>query len=222
MPETANGGNEIEQVAESSDNMAVKYLREQDGGAVVGGYIAPWGNPEKKDLQGDYFTPETETWANVYKSTPALFHHGLDNKMGLTVIGHRVKAEPDEIGLWVEDWLDVSSEYWRMVKPLLDAKALFYSPGSASHLVRRAEDGKLLSYPIVEDTLTVTPAQHRLRPVEQIKAAYKAANLDFPAEADEGGDDGGPSCQDSDEVEMARAKAKAIALQARIKRQHKE
>jgi hypothetical protein len=37
-----------------------------------------------------------------------------------------------------------------------------------------------LSYPVVEDTFTPIPAQHRLLPIEQVKAAYKAAGLELP------------------------------------------
>lgn len=197
--------------AGTGKSLAVKMLREEDGGAIVGGYMALWGAPEKKDLQGDYFTPETWLGVDEYPSVPALFHHGLDGSVGLSVIGRRVAAKSDDVGLWVEDWLDQSSKYWAMVQPLLNAEALFYSPGSAPHLVKRTEDGELESYPIVEDTLTVIPAQHRLRPVEQIKAAYKAAGLTFPESDEEGGEDAGASCLNADEVT-----AKAIEILATI------
>ena len=197
---------------EDTNTCAVKFLRDEDNGAVVGGYIALWGSPEKKDLQDDYFTPDTWLGLSEYPTVPALFHHGLDEKVGLSVIGKRVKSGVDEVGAWVEDWLDKGNQYWKMVRPLLDREALFYSPGSAPHLVKRQADGRLDSYPIVEDTFTVIPAQHRLRPVAQIKAAYKAAGLTYPLEDDEtGGDDAGASCLEADE-----AAAKAIALLARI------
>ena len=105
-----------------------------------------------------------------------------------------------------------------MVKPLLDAEALYYSPGSAPHLVKRAKDGQLLAYPVVEDTLTPVPAQPRLRAVDQIKAAYKSAGLaepELPAEETESGGpeagDGGPSTE-----AIAQAKARARALKTRI------
>jgi len=111
---------------------------------------------------------------------PVLFHHGLDDSVGLNVIGHRLKAVPDDTGVWVEHWLDKSNKYWAMVKPLLEAEALYLSPGSAPHLVKREEDGRLKSYPVVEDTNTVIPCQHRLLPVEHIKAVYAAANIELP------------------------------------------
>jgi hypothetical protein len=177
----------------ASKSLAIKMLREEDGGMIVGGPMCLYTDALRKDLQGEYFTAETETWHNVYKSAPALFHHGLDDAVGLSVIGHRVKAEKRDDGLWVEDWLDTSSKYWSLVRPLLEAEALYYSPGSAPHLVKRADDGRLLSYPIIEDTLTPIPAQHRLRPIEQIKAAYKAASIDLPSELEPepGSTDGG-------------------------------
>jgi hypothetical protein len=181
-------------------SMAVKMLTEDDAGAVVGGYLLLWGNPAAKDLQGDYFTPETELMLDHYKSAPALFHHGLDDNVGLTVIGKRLEAKTDDIGVFVQNWIDKSNRYWKMVEPLLKAERLFYSPGSAPHLVKRAPDGKLLSFPVVEDTLTPVPAQYRLRPVEQIKAAYKAACLELPDLADTA--DAGASG-----VEAAKARA---------------
>ncbi len=203
--------------AEEGKSLAVKYLRDQDGGAVVGGPLLLWGNPEQLDLQGEYFTPETQTWHEVYKSVPALFHHGLDSTVGLAVIGRRIKAEARDDGLWVEDWLDKSNEYWAMVQPLLEAEVLYYSPGSAPHLVTKEDDGKLKSYPVVEDTLTPVPAQHRLRPIEQIKAAWVKADLDLPdtlepePEPADGGESAGADCQEAE-----KDKARAIQVLSEI------
>jgi len=198
-----------EKAVNLADLMAVKILSEDAEGAVVGGIMCIYADAETKDLQGEYFTPETQTWHDTYKSVPALFHHGLDDTIGLAHVGKRVKAEARDEGLWVEDWLNKGSEYWKLVKPLLEAKALYYSPGSAPHLVRKDEDGRLLSYPVIEDTLTVTPAQHRLRPIERIKAAYKSAGLDLPDDLldsdSDRGDAGGAS-----RSEMERARQKAL------------
>ncbi len=161
--------------------MAVKALRNQDGGVVVGGYLLLWGTPAEKDLSGDYFTPDTELWLDNYDTVPALFHHGLDDEIGLVVIGHRVKAAKDQLGVWVEDWLNKSNRYWKMVKALLERGALFYSPGSAPHLVKRENDGRLLSFPVVEDTMTPIPCQPRLLPVKHLKSVFEAGNFALPA-----------------------------------------
>jgi len=171
---------------ERDESLAIKALRRVAGGIIVGGPLLLWGDPARKDLQGDYFTPKTKLWLEEYKTVPALFHHGLDKDVGLAVIGYRVKAEVRDEGVWVRDWLDTSSQYWERVKKLLDAEALFYSPGSAPHLVKRRPDGRLESFPVIEDTLTPLPAQHRLLPVDQVKAAYKSAGLALPKLFDDG------------------------------------
>jgi len=184
---------------------AVKAIREQDGGQVIGGYLLLWGGPKQKDLQGDYFTPATELWLDHYKSAPTLFHHGLDDTVGLSQIGRRITAKSDDTGVWVEDWIDKSNRYWSVVEPLLEAQRLYYSPGSAPHLIKRAKSGELLSFPIVEDTLTPMPAQYRLRPIEEIEATYKSANieLNLPDEERESGDS---------ELERARLLAQAATI----------
>ena len=160
--------------------VAVKAISEDEAGAVVGGYLLMWGSPSRLDAQGDYFTPDTKLWLNHYKTAPTLFHHGLDANVGLEVIGKRVDSREDEVGIWVQDWIDKSNKYWAQVEPLLRQDRLFYSPGSAPHLVKRAEDGRLLTFPVIEDTLTPRPAQYRLRPIAQIKATYDSADLELP------------------------------------------
>ena len=194
--------------------LAIKTLREEDGGIVVGGPLLLFGDARHRDLQKEYFTPETWLGLDEYKSVPALFHHGLDQEVGLAVIGHRVKAEVRDTGVWVEDWLDTSGKYWQMVKPLLDAEALYYSPGSAPHLVKRHSDGRLDSFPVIEDTLTPIPAQFRLLPVDQVKAAYKAAGLNLP-QLNEGGDASGDACQRA-EAEKMQAKIKILLARTKL------
>ena len=159
----------------------VKMFNEDEAGCLVGGYLALWGDPATKDLQGEYFTPETQLWLDHYKTAPLLFHHGMDSDVGLSVIGKRVDVQTDAAGVFVKNWIDKSNRYWKMVEPLLQTGRLFYSPGSAPHLVKRTKNGQLLSFPVIEDTLTPVPAQYRLRPIEEIKAAYKSASIDMPS-----------------------------------------
>lgn len=196
------------QEADKGASLAVKMLEETEHGVMTGGYLLLWGDEQHKDLQRQYFTKATDLWLDKLPVVPALFHHGLDKTVDLSVVGRRVKAQVDDQGVWVKHWLDKSSEYWAWLEPLLRAEALYLSPGSAGHLVRVAKkSGELLSYPIVEDTLTPTPAQHRLRPVEQIKAAYKCLNLAPP---ELGGEDAGAL---SLETERARAQALRDAIE---------
>lgn len=185
---------------------AVKAIREQDGGQVIGGYLLLWGGPKEKDLQGDYFTPETELWLDHYKSAPTLFHHGLDDMVGLAQIGRRITAKADDTGVWIEDWIDKSNRYWSVVEPLLEAQRLYYSPGSAPHLIKRAKSGELLSFPVIEDTLTPMPAQYRLRPIEEIVATYKSANIELNLPDEDTAESG------DSELQRARLLAQAATI----------
>ena len=150
-------------------------------GAVIGGYMALWGDPDHRDLHGDYFTPQTEFYLDAYNKAPALFHHGKDPKLGVATLGHRDDAWQDEVGLWVQDWIDVSNKYWSMVEHLLENKSLYYSPGAVPHLVKRTSDRELLSFPVADDTFTPIPIQYALRdrPLDYVKAAYDAAGLRY-------------------------------------------
>jgi len=210
----------VYQPVSGGKSLAIKTLSETETGVTVGGYLLLWGDRKHRDLQNDYFTKSTELWLDRYPTVPTLFHHGLDQDVGMTVMGKRTSYKADDIGIWVEAWLDKSSKYWSMVKPLLYAEALFYSPGSAPHLVKRENDGQLKSFPIVEDTMTPVPAQHRLLPIEQIESAFKSANieLDMPkakaevAKTDEDTDSAGAEC-----LQSAMADAEVVAILTKIR-----
>jgi hypothetical protein len=188
----------------TANKSAIKTISEDAAGLVIGGHEVLWGSVKDKDFHGDFFTQKTGLGLDTYQSAPLLFHHSLDPAIGLEVIGHRVKAVTDDTGLWVEHWLDKGNQFFARVKALLDAGALHYSPGSVEHLIRRQKTGELTNFPIIEDSLTVAPAQYRLRPVAAVKAAYQAAHMPEPGGLELSGDDAGASCA------AARAKARAV------------
>jgi len=210
----------VYQPASDGKSMAIKTISEDATGTTVGGYLLLWGDLDRKDLHGDYFTKSTELWMDKYPTVPALFHHGLDQDVGMTVMGRRTSYKADDRGVWVEDWLDKSSKYWALVKPLLDAEALYYSPGSAPHLVEREDDGKLKSFPVVEDTLTPVPAQHRLLPIEQIQSAFKSANIELNmprAEAEVTTTDGDEGSAGAERHQSAAADANALVILSKLR-----
>lgn len=138
---------------------AVKALN--DDGDRIGGYLALWGSPEAKDLQGDYFTPDTNFELDWSDRRPVLYHHGLDGEMQTTAVGVMDVIKADAIGLWAEAQLTKRNRYIAQVKQLVAKGALAWSSGSLPHLVKRAKDGQLLRWPIVEGSLTPTPAEPR-------------------------------------------------------------
>jgi uncharacterized protein YdaT len=193
----------------ATNKSAIKAVNESAQGLTIAGYELLWGSPENRDYHKDFFTRKTALWLDQYPHVPLLFHHSLDKALGSEVIGHRTKAAPDDEGLWVEHWIARGNKYFNLIKALLDAGKLYYSPGSVAHLMRRDDaTGELKAFPIVEDSVTVAPSQFRLRPVAEIKAAYKDAQIAFPTDLEEPRTEGaGASCV------VAKAKAAVILVE---------
>jgi HK97 family phage major capsid protein len=154
-------------------------LKSLDAGeGRVGGYLVIWGSPEQRDLQGEYFTPETELGLDWYEQRPVLYHHGLDGNLKAAVIGVIDTLRPDATGLWAEAQLDLRQRYVRTVQKLVDRGILGWSSGSLPHLVDVAEDGRIKHWPIVEGSLTPAPAEPRRTDVHTLKSAYDTLGLD--------------------------------------------
>ena len=79
----------------------------------VGGYLVVWGGPQQCDLQGEYFTEQTELGLDWYDQRPVLYHHGLDGNLKAAVIGVIDKLKTDATGLWAEAQLDLRQRYVR-------------------------------------------------------------------------------------------------------------
>jgi hypothetical protein len=143
----------------------------------VGGYLVVWGSPARRDLQGEYFTPETDLGLEWYPRRPVLYHHGLDGTLKAALIGVIDRLIPDETGVWAEAQLEVRQRYVRAVQRLIDKGALGWSSGSLPHLVEVAEDGRIKRWIIVEGSLTPSPAEPRRTDVRTLKSAYAALGM---------------------------------------------
>ena len=86
-------------------------LKTLDSAGRVGGYLVVWGNPGERDLQGEYFTPETELGLTWYPQRPVLYQHGLDGALKAAVIGSIDTLVRDETGVWAEAQLDLRQRW---------------------------------------------------------------------------------------------------------------
>jgi len=157
--------------------MKVKTI--DDSAGRVGGYLITWGEARQPDMHSEFFTPETDVGLEWYERRPVLYHHGLDGALKAAVIGVIDTLAPDEIGLWAEAQLDLHKRYVRAVRRLVDQGALSWSSGSLPHLVEVEAGGRIKRWPIVEGSLTPTPAEPRRTDVRILKSAYKALGLDM-------------------------------------------
>lgn len=136
---------------------------------TVTGYAAAWGG---RDAVGDYFDPErTDFWMEFLpEKLPVLWEHGQDPSLGKSILGHIEKSDivPDDFGLRVTAKLRAAGDHMRAIIEMLKAGQLGFSSGSVGHLVQRARDGLLQSWPLAELSLTQTPCEARLAPVHII------------------------------------------------------
>jgi HK97 family phage major capsid protein len=144
----------------------------------VGGYLVVWGSPAQRDLHGEYFTPQTELGLDWYPRRPVLYQHGLDGAVKAEMIGVLEVLKADDSGVWAEAQLDLRGRYARSILRLVEDGALGWSSGSLPHLVAVESDGHIRRWPIVEGSLTPTPAEPRHTDVHTLKSAYAALGLD--------------------------------------------
>lgn len=143
----------------------------------VGGYLVVWGDASHPDLHGEYFTPQTDLALDWFPRRPVLYHHGLDGTVKAALVGAIDTLRADEVGLWAEAQLDLRQRYVRAVRDLVTRGMLAWSSGSLPHLVEVAADGQIKRWPIIEGSLTPTPAEPRRTTVRAIKSAYEALGL---------------------------------------------
>jgi len=143
-----------------------------DDKVIIGGYAAIWGSEEDRDLEGEYFTKETDFWIDkIPGPKPVLYEHGQHPSTKFTILGFTTKFSADDIGLSLEAELDRHNKYIETVLELAEQGKLGWSSGAVAHLVEKM-GGQLKSWPIAEMTLTVIPAEPRLLNTEILNKIY--------------------------------------------------
>jgi len=131
-------------------------------GGKVGGYLVRFTTPTDPDLTGDYFSSSTDF--GDAKTSPVLYHHGYDSKIGARRLGTG-ELRADNVGVWIDAQLNLRDEYEKAIYELAQAGKLGWSSGTAGHLVTREAAGKawlIKSWPLgLDASLTPTPAEPR-------------------------------------------------------------
>jgi hypothetical protein len=150
----------------------------------IGGYAVVFTNSNDRDSYGEYFTRQTDFGLQYYQNQPVLYHHGQNDEM-VTPIGKFDTLRIDDTGVYVEAQLDTQHtdpeirQYAQTAYHDVNMGKLFWSTGSANHLVRLTDDGEITQWYIVEGSLTPTPAEQRGRTyVEVLRAAMRALEED--------------------------------------------
>jgi len=157
----------MHEYADKDNPTKAVMLEETDAYFRVGGYGVVFGG---EDLEGETFSKDTDFWLDrLTRTPPVLYQHGKDAKAQKSVIGAATVEDPDDIGLWVEAQIDLANKYAAAIRELAQKGVLGWSSGTAGHLAER--DGKVIkSWPIVEMSLTPTPAEPRTLGVSEIRS----------------------------------------------------
>lgn len=144
---------------------------------VVYGCLIPFGPP--RDSQNEYFVPSVKLNLERLKYIPVVFHHA-QSELGTVEIGRinmsDIQVRPD--GLYVKAMIDTSTEEGQQIYAMAKAGRLGWSSGSATHMVVTNEDGAILEWPIVEASLTPSPAAGKRTTVQAIKMDLTALAID--------------------------------------------
>lgn len=149
----------------------------------VKGYLVRFGDAKATDLEGDYFTPETDYGfpLEAGKRVPlnVYYHHGMDSTVGKKSIGSGF-IKMDGEGLWYEAQLDLADEYGKMIAKLCKQGKMGFSSGAAAHMVERKSMGgasEIVRWPIAEASITPTPAEFR-NSVKSLEEYYGMGEMD--------------------------------------------
>lgn len=174
----------------------------------------PYGGPDNRDADGEYFAADTKFHADKFALPPAVYYHGYEQKGqpsgSPAYIGKAVSREVRSDGVWFRVVLDKASEYAKRVWEAAKQGAAYASSGSVGHLVRKARDGKILEWPVAELSIFDTangkqPANRYAVALPVMKMMYSQAGISLPADIEpepeanvEGGPDGAAKANAAD------------------------
>lgn len=190
----------------TTQTTAVKLIALNDDTAIVGGWGVIFGG---KDLYGETFTKSTDFMLDLVPNKPVLYDHSLGEVKH--IIGKAIKVEPRDAGLWVEAELKRNEEYVSQVLELVQKGALGWSSGSVSHLVRM-DGSQIKAWPLIEMSLTPTPAEPRTLGVEVIKTLVES-DPSFEALMPEAGGNPAASADDA-EIEVKNVESEETNIMA--------
>jgi len=162
------------------------------GGGKVGGYLVQFGDAKNTDLEGDFFTDNTDFDLDELKRTTIYYNHGLDPVLKSRRLG-RADMSVKDAGIWLEGQLDLRDEYEQAVYQLVEAGKLGWSSGTAAHLVEREQKSNgafhITHWPLgLDASLTPTPAEPRTAAIP-IKSLENVEPLQVKSTQQESGED---------------------------------
>lgn len=162
----------------------LKTIAKSDTELRVGNYLVLFGG---RDLAGEFFTKNTRFDSN-YTDLGMLyedFEHGMDqdgtgndanNVLGIV---DWKSAKVDDNGIFVERILNRRAEYMQFLMPLIEMGIMGTSSEAVRGAVRKKSSGEIVEWPLMRDSLTVTPMEPRMVTANVLMAAKALVEV-FP------------------------------------------
>jgi len=149
----------------------------------------PYGGPDNRDSDGEYFTSRTKLHTDRFPSPLVQYYHGLnpDGKPDgdPEIIGEVKSIEKRDDGVWYRVLLNKASEYAQRVWQAAKDGVARASSGSIAHLWRKNQDGEIINWPVVELALfdaigSRQPANKFAVALPIMQKSYKTAGIELP------------------------------------------
>lgn len=200
----------------------VKAVQEDDGEWMLDILGVPFGSPESKDADGEWFDQATRFHEDKFAEPVLVHYHGFDDhgKPSSTpeYIGRTVKRWTDQAGVWFRATLDKTSERAKALWEAAKQGVLRASSGSVSHLARKGPDGHIEEWPVVEVSLLdissgKRPANSYAVAMPAAKQLYAKAGVAWPDnDAPEADPEAGRDPAASAEYQKQVTKARLLAI----------
>jgi hypothetical protein len=156
-------------------DMALKWA----GPDTIEGLAIPFGGPEDRDTDGEYFTKDTDLCIEWFGKSgrPILYDHGTDKSVGPAVIGRQTEYEIRDEGVWAQAQLNRNARYRKAIDSLIEQGALGYSSGAMAHLVTKNASGLLTRWPWVELSPTPIPSHPGTLGIHYVKSSDLIAHM---------------------------------------------
>jgi len=148
---------------------SVKIIGQDENTITLGGYGVVFGG---RDLEGETFTKDTDFMLDLVPKKLVMYSHGLTEVKHSLGFVDNATIKLQEAGMWIEAQLELSKKYVQEIKRLAEMGILGWSSGSVPHLTN-VEKGIIKQWPIIEFSLTPTPAEPRTLGVEVLKELVK-------------------------------------------------
>ena len=149
----------------------------------------PFGSPNDRDSDGEFFTKNTRLHLDKFPTPPLVYFHGYDDPSKQSFepvyVGGTTTHEMRDDGVWFRGVLNranaMAAKVWEAVK----TGVAYASSGSIAHLVRKTRAGEILEWPLAEISVFDTdngknPANKRAVVLLAMKSVYAQAGIDLP------------------------------------------